>query len=57
MFALGESGERQEMERAGEGGWGAGLKTGVLGLLLHPAFTGCKQLTPGDTYTLTLFHR
>lgn len=54
MFALGE---REAMGRAGEGGWGSGLKTDVLGLLLHPAFTGYKQLIPGGTYTLTLFHR
>lgn len=47
MFALGES---------GEGGWGVGLETGVPGLL-HPAFTGCKQTTPGDRDKLNLFHR
>lgn len=29
----GSRGERRENERAGEGGWGAGLRTGVLGLL------------------------
>lgn len=39
------------------GGWGSWLKIGVVGLLLHPAFTGYKQLTPGGTYTLNLFHR
>lgn len=33
--------------RTGEGAWGTGFETGVPGPLLHPAFTGCKQIIPG----------
>lgn len=53
----GRRGRRGERGRAGEDWLGAGLKTVMLGLLLHPAFTGYKQLTPGGRYTLNLFHR
>lgn len=53
----GRGGERRENERAGEGGRGAGLQPGVLGLRLHPACTGYKQLAPGGRYAFNPFHR